>query len=198
MARSADDRNTSGPTRSDPVLLHRGNLVATRSRVVQVVSLLVLLVLGAVLPYITLSYVDAKSQPVTGSPRLFGAASLLGGVDPTYLPGYQLPLRSAYNLALNLAAAGPGLQQIGSVVAVLACWALLTEEINRIAWWFLHGAAYPLLLAPVPLLVGAYQLHGLGVGLVVGPAWVPGLLAGALLWVVSWRARSRIDTYGAF
>jgi hypothetical protein len=198
MARSARDRNTSGHTGSDPVLLRRGNLVATRSRAVWAVSTVVLLVLGAVLPYVTLSYVDAKSAPVTGSPRLFGAAGLLGGVDPTYLPGYQLPIRSAYNLALNLAAAGPGLQQIGTVVAALSCWALLTEEINRIAWWFLHASAYPLLLAPVALLVGAHQLHGLDVGLHVGPAWVPGFLAGVLVWVFSWRARSRIDTYGSF
>ena len=113
-------------------------------------ALLLLLLLGVVLPYVTLTYIDASSVPVTGRPRLFGAAGLLGGVDPTYLPGYRQEIRSAYNLALNFAAAGPGLQQIGTVVALLSCWALLTEEINRIAWWFLHLSAYPLLLAAGP------------------------------------------------
>ncbi len=198
MARSGDDGQPAAAVRLDPVLLRRGNLVVTRWRALQVLAVVVLLVLCAVLPYVTLGYLDAESAPVTGRPRLFGAASLLGGVDPTYLPGYAPAIRSAFNLALNFAAAGPGLQEIGSVVAVLSCWALLTEEINRIAWWLLHLSAYPLVLAPLPLLVGAHQLHGLGVTLAVGPAWVPGLLAGVLVWVASWRARSRIDTYGSF
>ena len=181
-----------------PVLLRRGNLVVTRPRLLQVAGIVVLLVVGAVLPYVRLTYVNGASETVTSSPRLFGAASLLGGVDPTYLPGYQPQLRSAYDLALNLAAAGPGLQEIGTVVAILTCWALLTDEINRFAWWFLHLSGYPLVLAPVPLLVGAYRLHGLGVPLTVGAAWVPGLLAGVLVLVSTWRARSRIDSYSAF
>ena len=180
------------------MLLRRGNLVVTRDRALLVGGVLLLLLLGAVLPYVTLAYLDPASRPVTGTPRLFGAAGLLGGVDPTYLPGYRPEIRSAYNLALNFAAAGPGLQQIGTVVAVLSCWALLTEEVNRIAWCFLHLSAYPLILAGVPLLVGAAQLHGLDVALRVGPGWVPGLLAGVLVWLGSWRARSRIDTYGSF
>lgn len=185
-------------TGSDPVLLTRGNLVVTRSRALVVGSMVVLLVLGIVLPYVALTYVNATSVTVTAHPRLFGAAGLLGGVDPTYLPGYEPQTRSAYNLALNFAAAGPGLQQIGTVVGLLICWALLTEEINKIAWWFLHLSAYPLLLAPVPLLIGVVQLRGLDVAVGLGPAFVPGFLAGVLLWLASWRARSRIDTYGAF
>ncbi|GAB2580821.1 hypothetical protein [Microlunatus antarcticus] len=198
MARPDRRDGVTGAAGADPVLLQRGNLVVTRSRAIRVGALLLLLLLGVVLPYVTLGYIDARSVPVTGRPRLFGAAGLLGGVDPTYLPGYRQEIRSAYNLALNFAAAGPGLQQIGTVVAVLSCWALLTEEINRIVWWFLHLSAYPLLLAAVPLLIGAHQLHALGVPLGVGPAWVPGLLAGVLVWLSSWQARSRIDTYGSF
>lgn len=184
--------------RSDRVLLGRGNLVVTQGRAAVVGAVVVLLALGALLPYVTLAYLDAGSAPVTAGPRLAGAASLLGGVDPTYLPGYRLELRDAYNLALNLAAAGPGLQEIGTVVALLSCWCLLTEEVNRIAWWFVHLSAYPLVLGPVPFLVGAVRLHALGVPLGVGSAWVAGLLAGALVGVASWRARSRIDTYGSF
>jgi hypothetical protein len=180
------------------VLLRRGNLVVTRSRALVVGAVVVLLVLGALLPYVTLDYLDAGSAPATASPRLAGAANLLGGVDPTYLPGYRLELRDAYNLALTLAAAGPGLQEIGTVVALLSCWSLLTEEVNRIAWWFVHLSAYPLVLGPVPFLVGAVQLRGLDVALGVGFAWVAGLLAGVLVGVASWRARSRIDTYGSF
>jgi hypothetical protein len=198
MAGTNDVGNPSDPALPERVLLRRGNLVVTQRRAVLLGSIVVLLVLGAVLPYVTLSYINDASSPVTARPHLFGAASLLGGVDPTYLPGYQLQIRSSYNLALNFAAAGPGLQQIGSVVAVLAGWALLTEEINRIAWWFLHLSAYPLVLAPIPLLIGDHQLHALGVPVGLGAGWVPGLLAGVLVGVASWRARHRIDTYGSF
>lgn len=191
----AGDGASAGP---DPVLLRRGNLVVTRYRLLQCGSVAVLLVLGAVLPYVTLTYINGASERVTGSPRLFGAASLLGGVDPTYLPGYAQQLRSSYDLALNFAAAGPGMQQIGTVVALVTCWGLLTDEINRIVWWFLHLSGYLLVLAPVPVLVGAHRLQGLGVPVGVGPAWVPSLLAGAVVLVCTLRARRRIDTYGAF
>lgn len=186
------------PVADDPVLVQRGNLVVTRRRALLVGGVLVLLVLGAVLPYVSLEYINASSQPVTSHPRLFGAASLLGGLDPTYLPGYAPQDRSAYDLALNLAAAGPGLQQVGTVVAVLSCWALLTEEINRFAWWFQHLSAYPLVLAPVALIVGVVRLHSLDVGIGLGFAWLPGLVAGLLVLVSTWRARPRIDTYAAF
>jgi hypothetical protein len=187
-----------GVPSGDPVLLRRGNLVVTRTRLLQAGGLLVLLLLGAVLPYLSLAYIDAASEPVTGRPRLFGAARLLGGLDPTYLPGYAPPLRSDYDLALNFAAAGPGLQQIGTVVAALTCWALLTEEINRFAWWFLHLSGYPLVLAPVALLVGDVLLRRLDVPMSLGPGWVPSLLAGVLVLVATWRARPRIDSYSAF
>jgi hypothetical protein len=201
VAAAGDPQDRVGPAHppeSEQVLLRRGNLVITRSRALVVAGVVVLLVLGAVLPYVTLSYFDGASQAVTGSPRLLGAARLLGGVDPVYLPGYEVERRSAYDLALNFAAAGPGLQQIGTVVTLLSCWGLLTEEVNRIVWWFLHLSAYPLILAPVALLVGAARLRGLDVPVTLGAGWVPGLLAGALVWVSSWRARQRIDTYGSF
>ncbi len=183
---------------AEPVLLRRGNLVVTRVRALQVGGLLLLLLLGAVLPYLSLTYLNDASEQVTRAPRLFGAASLLGGLDPTYLPGYRPEVRSDDDLALNFAAAGPGLQQIGTVVAVLTCWGLLTEEINRFAWWFFHLAGYALVLAPVALLVGTVLLSRLDVGVGLGAAWVFGLLAGVLVLVTSWRARRRIDTYSAF
>lgn len=193
-----DDAPAPAADRLDRVLLRRGNLVVTQARALVLAAIVVLLVLGLALPYLTLDYIDAASKAVTASPRLSGAGSLLGGIDPTYLPGYRPESRADDNLALNLAAAGPGLQEVGSVVALLSSWALLTEEVNRIAWWFWHLSAYPLLLAPVPLLVGTAQLHGLGVHLTLGAAWVPGLLAGLLVWSSSWWARGRIDTYGSF
>lgn len=84
------------------------------------------------------------------------------------------------------------------MVAIATCWALLTDEINRFLRWFLHLSGYPLVLAPVALLLGIHRLHGLDVPVTSGAGWVPGLLAGLLVLVSTWRARRRIDTYTAF
>ena len=168
----------------------------TRARVLQVGTLLLLLVLGAVLPYVTLGYIDPASELVRPTERLLGAGDLLGGLDPTYLPGYSPALRSQLNLALNLAAAGPGIQQVASLVAAVACWGLFADEINKFFWWPLHLAGYPLVLSAVPLFVGRHQLRAEGVDVALGPAWVAAVLAGVLALVVTLRSRDRIDSYG--
>ena len=168
----------------------------TRGRVLQVGGLLLLLVLAVVLPYLTLAYINPSSELVRSTLRLRGAADLLGGLDPTYLPGYTPALRPQLNLALNLAAAGPGIQQVTIVVAAVTCWGLFADEINKFFWWPLHLVGYPLVLSPVPLLVGRHLLRAEGVDVALGPAWVAALLAGVLALVVTFRSRHRIDSYG--
>ena len=168
----------------------------TRARVLQVGTLLLLLVLGAVLPYVTLGYIDPASELVRPTERLLGAGDLLGGLDPTYLPGYSPALRSQLNLALNLAAAGPGIQQVASLVAAVACWGLFADEINKFFFWPLHLAGWILALGPVPLLIGLSMLRSAGVVVGLGPGWVPLALAGVVVLVSTFRARSRLDTYG--
>jgi hypothetical protein len=100
------------------------------------------------------------------------------------------------NLAFNVIGVAPGLQEIGTVVAAVTCWGLFFDEINKFLWWPLHLSGYVLVVVPIPLLVGLYMLRASRVTVSVGPAWVPAVLAGLLILVVTFRARSRIDSYG--
>ena len=52
------------------------------------------------------------------------------------------------------------------------------------------------MIVPLPLFVGLYLLRASRITVSVGPAWVPAVLAGILILVVTFRARSRIDSYG--
>ncbi|MCQ8856681.1 hypothetical protein NQU50_31835, partial [Escherichia coli] len=80
----------------------------TRDRLIGVGAVLVLLLLGVLLPYLTMSYLNPASEPVTSTERLGGAGTLIGGIDPTYLPGYVIERRSEYTLGLNTLSAGLG------------------------------------------------------------------------------------------
>jgi len=63
-------------------------------------------------------------------------------------------------------------------------------------WWPLHLSGYRLVLVPLPLFVGLYLLRTNRVAVSAGPGWVPAVFAGVLVLVVTFRARSRIDSYG--
>ena len=134
-------------------LVHWHGLTITWERAAQVGGLLVLLVLGAVLPYVTLEHFNARTELVQSTAQLFGAAGVLNAIDPTYLPSYDVAVRSQMNLAFNVIGLAPVLQEIGTLLRA-----------NRVV-------------------VSA------------GPAWVPAVLAGFLILIVTFRARSRIDTY---
>jgi hypothetical protein len=90
----------------------------------------------------------------------------------------------------------PTLQIFGSLVAAATCWGLFYDEINKFFFWPLHLSSYLLMAVPVPLFVGQGMVRDLGVSASLGPGWVPALLAGILILVVTLRARKRIDTYG--
>jgi hypothetical protein len=90
----------------------------------------------------------------------------------------------------------PGLQEVGTLVVAATCWGLFFDEINRFFWWPLHLSGYLLVVVPLPLFVGLYLLRVSRVTLSAGPGWVPAVLAGILVLVVTFRPRSRIDTYG--
>jgi K+ transporter len=51
-------------------------------------------------------------------------------------------------------------------------------------------------LVPLPLFVGLYLLRANRIAVSAGPGWVPAVLAGLLILVVTFWARGRIDTYG--
>jgi hypothetical protein len=178
------------------ILLRWRGVTITQERAVQVGGLRVLLVLGTVLPYVTMEHYNARTELVRSTARLFGAGGLLNGIDPSYMPSYDVVVRSRMNLAFNVIGLGPGLQEIGTMVAAATCWGLFFDEINKFFWWPLHLSGYLLVIVPLPLFVGLYLLRASRVTISAGPGWVPAVLAGILVLVVTFRARSRIDTYG--
>lgn len=172
------------------------NLTLDRSRVTQVAAPLVLGVVGCLLPYLTITSLNTRIEPVTVSHALWGAADLARSLDPTEMPSfYSGADPDALGLWLNVFSVALTLQQVGVVVAVVTSVALLMDEINRFLYWPLHLAGWLLALSAVPLWLGAVRLGAEGVDLRLGPAWVAFLLSGVVLVVVTLRARGRIDTY---
>jgi hypothetical protein len=152
--------------------------------------------LGALLPYLTLEHYNGRFEVVLTTAQLFGAGSLLNGMDPTFLPSYDLAIRSEMNIAFNVIGLAPGLQELGSLLAAATCWGLFFDEINKFLWWPLHLSGYLLIAIPLPLFVGLNLVRANGVTIDLGPGWVPAFLAGVLILIWTFRARGRIDTYG--
>jgi len=63
------------------ILVHWRGLTITWERAAQVGGLLVLLVLGAVLPYVTMEHYNTRTELVQSISRLFGAAEVLNRID---------------------------------------------------------------------------------------------------------------------
>ena len=120
----------------------------------------------------------------------------LTGLDATYLPSYDPEVRPDFNVAFNVLGIGPTLQIFGSLIALVTCWGLFYDEINKFFWWPLHLSSYLLIAVPIPLFIGLNLVRDLRVTINLGPGWVPAVLAGVLILVLTLRARSRIDTYG--
>ena len=117
-------------------------------------------------------------------------------MDATYLPSYNPEIRPDFNVAFNVLGIGPTLQIFGSLVAAATCWGLFYDEINKFFWWPLHLSSYLLIAVPIPLFIGLGMVRGLGVNATIDVGWIPAVLAGVLIVVVTLRARDRIDTYG--
>lgn len=181
----------------DPVLLRWRTATVTRTRALQVGVILLMLVLGLLLPYLTVQHLDQSFATIETTARLLGAGTLLG-LDPTYFPSYDPAVRPDFNLALNVAGVAPVLQQLGSLAAVVTCWGLFFDEINKFLWWPLHLSGYLLVAVPIPLYIGLYLLDAARVSASAGPGWVPAVVAGVLILVATFRSRTRIDTYGGF
>lgn len=170
----------------------------SRPRLLQVAGIVALILPGSLLPYLAMPYINYAAEPAQENASLFPAATFIRGVDPLWLPGYQPgPTTATIQLALTMFNLGPSFQQIGVVIAVLFCWALFSDEINKFFWWPLHLSGWLLALAPVPLFIGLHQLHSADVDITVRVGWLPVALAGVLILVATFRARSRIDTYAS-
>ena len=179
----------------EAVLFRWRGATVTRGRALQVGGILLLLLLGVTLPYLTLDHLNQSFAPVRSAARVLGAGTLLA-LDPTYFPSYTPDTREAFNLAFNVAGVAPVLQQLGSLMAVVTVWGLFFDEINKFLWWPLHLAGYLLIAVPVPLFIGTGMISDAGVTIGIGPAWVASVLAGVVILVATLRSRSRIDTYG--
>jgi hypothetical protein len=179
----------------DKVLVRWRGATVTAARALQVGGILVLLLLGVVLPYLTLEHFDQAFAVVRETASLSDAGDLTG-LDATYLPSYDPSVRPDFNVAFNVLGIGPTLQIFGSLVAAVTCWGLFYDEINKFFFWPLHLSSYLLIAVPIPLFVGLDMVRDLGVNADLGPGWIPAVLAGILILVVTLRARKRIDTYG--
>jgi hypothetical protein len=167
-------------------------------RLWQVAAIVVLIVVGSLLPYLSMPYVNRSVELVQEHASLFPAAQFIRGIDPLWLPGYQPgPRTNQIVFALNVFNLGPSLQQIGAVVAALTCASLFQDEINKFFWWPLHLSGWLLALSPVALFTGLHLLHAADVAVSLEIGWLPVALAGCLVLLATFRARSRIDTYAS-
>jgi hypothetical protein len=163
-----------------------------------VVALVVLVVLGSLLPYLSMPYVTHSGDLAQERASLFPAVEFIGGLDPVWLPNFRPgPTTGQIQLALNVFNFGPDLQQVGLVVAALTCGVLFQNEINKFFWWPLHLSGWLLALSPVALFIGLQQLHSADVTVSLRIGWLPIALAGVLVLVATFQARKRIDTYAS-
>jgi hypothetical protein len=166
--------------------------------VLTVAAIVALLLIGSLLPYLSMPYVTFSVEPAVMSGSLFPAADFIRGIEPRWLPDFSPgPVSDRIDLALQILNLGPSLQQAGVVIGVLSCIALCQDEINKFLWWPLHLSGWMLALSVVPLFVGIYLLRQADVAISLTLAWVPLVLAGVLILVTTIRARGRIDTYGS-
>jgi hypothetical protein len=179
----------------DKVLVRFGGAVVTGARALQVGGILVLLLLGVILPYLTMEHFDESFAVIRETASLPGAGDLTG-LDAIYLPSYDPEVRPDFNVAFNVLGIGPTLQIFGSLVAAVTCWGLFYDEINKFFWWPLHLSGYLLIAVPIPLFIGLNMVRDLRVTASLGIGWIPAMLAGILILIVTLRARDRIDTYG--
>ncbi|MDF2746408.1 MAG: hypothetical protein K0S98_692 [Propionibacteriaceae bacterium] len=166
----------------------------SRTRVLQVIGIVVLVIVGVALPYLTIVWQNPASEIVVFRGSLFPSANFVGGLEPLDLPDYS-PGEKAQQivLALNVMSAGPSLHQIGAVVAIITVACLFQNEINKWWWWPLHLAGWLLAVAFIPLLVGAALLSLQQVEYTVLPAWVMLTGAGVVVLVCTFKSRHRID-----
>jgi len=170
----------------------------SRPRLLLVGGILALLLLGALLPYLSMPYVTRTVELAHERSSLFPASDFIGGLDPLWLPNYQPgPANDAIRIGLNALAVGMAIQQICLVVAVLTSVGLFQNEINKFFWWPLHFSGWLLALSPIPLFIGLRLLHAAEVSISLGIGWLPIALAGVLILVATFRAHSRIDTYAS-
>jgi hypothetical protein len=174
-------------------MLVKGFVLTPRS-VIPVVVIVVLIVTGCLLPYLSMQYLTQTIEVAEFRGTLFPGAQFVRGIQNEYLPPFYNGIQDM-SAGLNWTNLGASMQQIGSVLAVGSVWCVLQEEINKFFWWPMHLSSYLLTLGPIPLLIGASMLREQTVVISIGPGWIPVAVAGILTFLLSLRARRRLDTY---
>ena len=166
----------------------------SRTRVLQVLAIVVLTIVGMALPYLTMVWQNPASEIDVFRGSLFPSANFVGGLEPLDLPNYSPGDRAQRIVfALNVIGAGPSLHEIGGVVAIITAACLFQDEINKFWWWPLHLSGWLLGVGFILLLLGALLLSREDVELTVLPAWIPLTLAGIVVLVSTFKSRHRID-----
>ena len=166
----------------------------TRQSVIPVVVIVVLIVTGSLMPYLSMQYLTQTIEVDEFRGTLFPGAQFIRGIQNEYLPPFYNGIQDM-SAGLNWTNLGASMQQIGSVLAIGSIWCVLQEEINKFFWWPMHLSSYLLTLGPIPLLIGASMLREQTVVISIGPGWIPVAVAGLLVFLLSLRARRRLDTY---
>lgn len=174
---------------------HRGVFTFDRPRIVQVAGIVILPVIGALLPYLTLGYENYTSEPVRPTASLFPAAQIIRVLNLVYVPAAEGVDPDAVLRGVDLLAFGSSAHQVGMIMAILTCWGLFMDEINKFLWWPLHLSGWILVAGTIALWAAVLWLQSVGVDAHLGIGWLPLTLAGVLILVVTFRAHSRIDTY---
>ena len=173
----------------------RGAFTFTVARIAQVAGIAVIALIGALLPYLTLGYEDYASEPVRPTESLFPAAQMIRVLNLGYVPATAGVNPDDVLRGIDLMAFGSTAHQVGLIVAILTGWGLFMDEINKFLWWPLHLSGWILLAGTAAMGGGVSWLQSLGVDAHLGIGWVPLTLAGIAILVITFRARSRIDTY---
>ncbi len=174
---------------------HRGVFTFNRPRIIEVAAIVVIPVIGALLPYLTLGYENYTSEPVRPTASLFPAAQIIRLLNLVYVPAAEGGNPDDVLRGIDLMAFGSSAHQVGMIVAILTCWGLFMDEINKFLWWPLHLSGWILIAGTIAMWAGVLWLQSLGVDAHLGPGWLPLTIAGIGILVITFRARSRIDTY---
>lgn len=175
--------------------MQRNGYTLDRARVVPAVVLVVLLLVGALLPYVTLAYDNYASEPIRPTHPLWPGTNMMRLMNLTYLTAGPDASADGLQRGVDVFILGASAHQVGIVVAIVTIGGLFKDEVNKFFWWPLHLSGWLLVLGTAALFAGWGLLSNQGVDVDLGPGWVPLALAGILTLVLTFRSRSRLDTY---
>lgn len=175
--------------------MRRNGYTFTWARVLPAAGVVVLLLVGALIPYVTLAYDNYASEPIRPTHPLWPGTNMMRLMNLTYLTAGVDATADGLQRGLDVFILGASAHQVGIVVAIVTVAGLFKDEINKFFWWPLHLSGWLLTLGTVALFVGAALLSGQGVDIELGPGWVPLALAGLVVLVLTVRSRSRLDSY---